>query len=157
MTWVTPCCFKPVEAVPQEVAGLGVETGGGLVEDQDLGVRDERAGDREPALHPPRQRVDLVVGPLGELGEVEQLLGPLADDPPGQVEVAAVDHQVVENGELEVERVLLGHDADAAPDARSVVRGVHPEDAQRPADTGDMQAIIRMVEVLPAPLGPRNP
>ena len=117
--------LQPVEAVPQEVASLGVEPGGGLVEDEDLGVRDERPRDREPTLHPARQRVHLVVGPLGELGELEQLLGSLADDAAGQVEVPAVDHEVVEDGQLEVERVLLGHDADPAPDL-STRRGPGP-------------------------------
>ena len=71
---------------------------------------------------PARQRIHLVVGALGELGELEQLLGSLADHAAGQVEVAAVDHEVVEHGELEVEGVLLGDEADAAPDGRAVAR-----------------------------------
>ena len=32
-----------------------------------------------------------------------------------------------------------------------------PSTRSVPSLTGDMQAIIRIVEVLPAPLGPRNP
>ena len=127
-----PLLLQPVEPVPQEVARLGVEPGGGLVEDEDLGVRDERPRDGEPTLHPARQRVHLVMGPLGELGELEELLGSFPDDAAGQVEVPAVDHEVVEDGQLEVERVLLGHDADPAPDLRPVVGRVHAEHPQRP-------------------------
>ena len=66
--------LQPVEAVPDDVAGLRVEAGGRLVEQQQLGLVDERAGDREPALHAARQRLDLVAGTLGELDEVEQLV-----------------------------------------------------------------------------------
>ena len=88
--------LQPVEALPQEVARLRVEAGGGLVEQQQLGLVDERARDREPALHAARQRVDEVVAPVGELHELEQLLGPLADLRPRQVEVAPVDEEVVE-------------------------------------------------------------
>ena len=49
-----------VEALPQEVARLRVEAGRRLVEQQQLGLVDERAGDREPALHAARERVDAV-------------------------------------------------------------------------------------------------
>ena len=56
--------------------------------------------DGEPAFHATRQRVDLVMRPLGELGELEQLFGALADHLAGKVEVAAVHHEVVEDGQL---------------------------------------------------------
>ena len=54
-----------VEALPQQVARLRVEPGGRLVEQQQLGLVDQRAGDREPALHAARERVDAVVAPVG--------------------------------------------------------------------------------------------
>ena len=69
--------LEPVEAVPEQVAGLGVEPGRGLVEQQ-VRVVDQRSGDGEPPLHAARQRLDLVVGPLGQLGEVKQPRRPLA-------------------------------------------------------------------------------
>ena len=127
-----PLELQPVEAVPQEMAGLGVEAGGRFVEDEELRFGDEGPGDGQPALHPARERLDLVVGPFRELGELEQVLGPLPDDLLGQVEVAAVDHQVVEDGELEVEGVLLGDEADPAADAGPVGGRVHTEDAEGP-------------------------
>jgi hypothetical protein len=67
------------------VAGLRVEAGRRLVEQQQLGLVDERAGDHEAPLHPARQRLDLVAGPLGQLDELEQLDRPaprLAQDRP---------------------------------------------------------------------------
>ena len=116
------------------MAGLRVETGGGFVEDEELGVGDEGPGNGQPALHATRERFDLVVGPVGQLGELEKILGPFADHLLGQVEIAAVDHQVVEDGEFEVEGVLLGDEADPAADPGPVggrVHAEHPEGALR--------------------------
>ena len=76
----------------------------------------------------------------------------------GDAEVAAVHEQVLEDGQLEVERVLLRHDAKAAPDLGPVGAGVEPEHAQHSVAHGrDGAPIIRIVELLPAPFGPRNP
>ncbi len=70
--------LEPVQPVPEHVPRLRVQTGGRLVQQQDVGVVDQGAGDRQPTLHPARQRFDDGVGPVGELDEVEQLvsLGP---------------------------------------------------------------------------------
>ena len=48
----------------------------------------------------------------------------------GQAEVAAVDVQVLPDGELGVEVVLLRDDAEPGADARAVAVGVHAQDAQ---------------------------
>ena len=66
--------------------------------------------------------------------------------------------QVLADGQLEVEGVLLRHDAEAGPDLRArAVAGSIPSTASVPPLIGETQPIIRIVEVLPAPLGPRNP
>ena len=52
--------LEPVEPVPDQVARLRVEPGRGLVEQQQLGLVDERAGDREAPLHAARERLDQV-------------------------------------------------------------------------------------------------
>jgi hypothetical protein len=67
--------LQPVEPVPQHVARLRVEAGGRLVEQQQLGLVDERAGDGDAPLHPARQRLDLAGRAIGELDELEQLGG----------------------------------------------------------------------------------
>ena len=112
------------------MARLGVEAGRRLVEQHQLGPVDERAGDGEAAPHPARQQVDPVVPTIGQLDELEQLVGSLTDDAPRQVEVAAVDEHVVAHRQLEVERVLLGHDAETGADARPVGRRVHAQHAE---------------------------
>ncbi len=122
--------FEAPEAVPQEVAGLRIQTRGGLVEQEDLGFVDEGAGDGEAAFHPSRQRFDPGVGSFGELSELEQLVGALAHHRSGDVEVPTVDVEVVAYGQLVVERVELGDDAEPSPDLGSVTASVEPEDGQ---------------------------
>ena len=151
--------LEPEQPLPDDVAGLRVEAGRRLVEQQHLGPVDQRPRDGEPALHAAGEVLDLGLRLLGELHEVEQLLAPtLRTSARGQAEEAAVDVEVVPDVQLHVEGVLLGAHADARPDLGAVGGGVEPEDAQLAADvTGETAAIIRMVLDLPAPLGPRKP
>ena len=79
---------------------------------------------------PPDSGSILLLGAIGELHELEQLLGAAPALGARQVEVAAVEHEVVEHGELLVELVLLRHDADPGPDLLAVAGRVHPEDPQ---------------------------
>ena len=123
--------LEPVQPLPEQVARLRVEAGRGLVEEQDRGLVDQRAGDRQPPLHAARQRLDLVVRPLGQLGELEQLVAAARGLRPRHAEVAAVDHEVVVDRELRVQRVLLGHDAQPAADPRAVGVRVEVEDPER--------------------------
>ena len=110
--------LQPVQPVPQGVAGLGVQPGGGLVEEQQFRFVDERAGDRQPALHAARQGLHPVIGPLAELGELQQAVDPGPQLPPGQVEVPPVDVQVLANRQLQVQVVLLRDHPEPAADGR---------------------------------------
>jgi hypothetical protein len=56
-----PSLLEPVEAVPEDVSGLRVEASGRLVEQEQVGVAHQRAGDGEAALHAARQRIDTLV------------------------------------------------------------------------------------------------
>ena len=58
--------------------------------------------------------------------EVEQLVSAAVDLGPLQPEVAAVDHEVLADRQLGVERVLLGHDAETGADLGPVARRVQP-------------------------------
>jgi hypothetical protein len=49
---------------------------------------------------------------------------------------ATVDHQIVEHGELEVERVLLGYQADTAADPRTIGGRIEPEYPEGPGADG---------------------
>ena len=150
--------LEPEQPVPQHVPRLRVEAGGRLVEQQHLGVVHEAARDGEPALHPAGQRLDPVVAPLGELGELEQLVGPRAHLVAGEPEEPPVDPEVLLDGEVLVEDVALRADARAgrgSPGRRMPgrARGC----VSSPSVTGETQPTMRIVLDLPAPLGPRKP
>ena len=150
--------LEPEQPLPHQVPGLRIEAGRRFVEQHELGLVDQRPGDREPPLHAAGQRLDLVVGPLGELDEVEQLRRPLAGHPARNAEVARVDGDVLRDGQLGVERVLLGAHAEPTPDLPGRrATGSRPRMRSVPPVGGDTQPIIRIVEDLPAPLGPRKP
>ena len=119
-----------IEALPQQVARLGVQAGRRLVEDDEVRLVDERAGDRQAPLHAAGQGLDLVLGALVELDELEELIGPLARDLAGDVEVARVHLQVLAHRELGVEVVDLRHDAEARLDLAGLRARIHPEHAQ---------------------------
>ena len=108
--------LEAVEPVPEHVPRLRVEAGRGLVEQQDLGLIDQRARDREPAAHAAGERLDLGVRLVLELREGEQAGDAIADDVLRKPEVAAVDEEVLANGQLAVEAVVLRNDADPRPD-----------------------------------------
>ena len=114
------------------MAGLRIETGRRLVEQQQLGFVDQRAGDRQAPLHAARQRLDLAVGALAELDELEQLGGTTLALGARDVEEAPVDHEVLGDGQLTVELVLLGYDAESGTDRptfASRVAAEHPQGA----------------------------
>jgi hypothetical protein len=132
---------------------LRVEAVGGLVEDQDLGVAEQRVGEAKALAHAE---------------------GVLADPPPGRRLVEAdelqqrVDalrrhaHGLRGDGERLAAAApgVLRRRVEQDPDAPSGVRQVAVAPAENPgvAAIGLGQATsIRIVVVLPAPLGPRNP
>src|SRR3954471_6822456 len=87
--------LQAVETIPEQVAGLRIETGRGLVEQEERGLVDQASRDGESPLHAAGQRLDLVLGAVAELDEVEELHGPRSGFPSAHAEVAAVDHEVV--------------------------------------------------------------
>jgi hypothetical protein len=84
----------------------------------------------QASLHPAREGLDPVVASLGELRELEQLVGAGAHLVPREAEEAAVDPQVLLDREVLVEHVLLRADPEPRADGRAVVVRVHAEDAQ---------------------------
>ena len=121
--------------------GLRVKARGGFVEQQQRRLVDQRPRDRQPALHAARERLHAIVASFGELDEIEQLVCASARLAPRQVEIPAVDDEVLADRQLSVQRVLLRHDPDPGTDPRPVHGRVHIEDAQRPCggwrDTAD--------------------
>jgi hypothetical protein len=69
---VLPCALQALQAFPDEVARLRVEPGGGFVEQQQFGVVDQRAGQRQTPLHAAGEGADVGVRLAGEAGEFQQ-------------------------------------------------------------------------------------
>ena len=157
-TWLDTSTVRPSAALrPQEVAqppdALGVQAVGGLVEDEDLGVAEQRRGEREPLAHAhasslPTRRVAACssstsastsstreAGSAGQRGERPQVVAPRAAG------VEARDLQRRADGARRVVEPPVG----AA------------EDLRLPAVGRASPRTIRSVVVLPAPLGPRKP
>ncbi len=138
-------------------AGAGVESGGGLVHEEDLGVVEEDAGDGEALLHAAAEGVDLGGGFVVEIGEVEDVGDDFAalhavDVVAGgeELEVLGDDHVFV--GAHEVGDVT-DEGADHAvlvADGEAVDHGLSEVGLRRVAR-------ILMVVVFPAPLGPMKP
>ena len=105
-----------------------VDRGRRFVEDQDVGVLDERVGDPEPLAHAARVRPDLVAAAIREadLAEdlVDRLLRGLAVEP---VEVRGIA-QVGAAGHVVVEADRIGQVTDPAFDLARIARRVEPDD-----------------------------
>ena len=103
---------------------------------------------------PPDSGSTLVLAPLGELGELEQLGGAGAHLAAGQPEVAAVDPEVLLDGELLVEGVVLRARRRAGPGSPGRRwPGPGRGSAARRRSTGETQPIIRMVRGLAGAVG----
>src|SRR4029077_4974031 len=98
------------QTVPDQMARLRVEAGRRFIQDQQFGVVDERAREREPALHPARQRADAIAPLVGETGKLEELRNPRAQRRAVEAEIAAVDLQVLGDREIGIEVVDLRND-----------------------------------------------
>ena len=62
--------------VPHIVAAARVQSGGGLVQEQQVGRDDQAGGDVQPAPHAAGVRLDQPVGRFGEGERGQQFLGP---------------------------------------------------------------------------------
>jgi hypothetical protein len=97
------------------------------------GVVDQRPGDGQPPLEPTGQLLDPGAGFVGQLHEVEQLVGAACDLRTRQAEEPAVHQEVLPDRQLAVQGVILRADPDPGPDLRPVALGVEAEYPQRPA------------------------
>src|SRR5262249_47821850 len=101
--------LERADALPHEPPRLRVEAGGGLVEDDELVLVEQRALEHQPAAHAARQLLDRVRAVIAQLREPDQLV----DTPRGlrtaYAEVAGVDQQVLVDAQVGVEAVLLGY------------------------------------------------
>ena len=129
------------DGVPQHAAGLRVEAGGGLVEEQHARVVHERARDHRPLLHAAGQGQRLRPRLVGELHLRQQAVGAGFPLRGGEAEVAAVVDEQLAHGEVAVEVAGLGDHGDQP---LRVLRARHHVDAVdghpargRPHEGGD--------------------
>ena len=104
------------DVTPDGRAGLDVNAERRLVQDDDLGVVQQRAGDRQPPLHAAGERAHPRVRAVGQADQLQQrgdAVGLLVPGDPVQV---GVEGHVGLRRELVVQRGFLGHDAEQLPD-----------------------------------------
>src|SRR5437867_449046 len=110
--------------------GDRIEAARRLVEEEDLGIRDEAAGDGELLLHPRRVVAEAVVRLLGDSEDLEQLADPLRGGGAPQAVKGGEELEVLASRQSPVERSLVAHDdADASLDCLRLALDVDPQDA----------------------------
>ena len=114
--------------LPQADPALRVEAGRRLVEEQDGGVVQQRAGDHQPLREAARERHHGRLCPFGQVEPHEQVVGGGARGGGPHSEEAAVEVQVLPHGQRAVEGVRLGHDADQLLGDRRVAHDVDAAD-----------------------------
>ena len=103
-----------LEVVEDGVAALRVDADRRLVEDQHVGIVDQRGGDVEAPLHAAAEELRLVAGAIGEADQLQRRVDALAQQRAGQAVERAEELEVGGGAEVLVDRELLRHDADAA-------------------------------------------
>ncbi len=97
------------------MTGLGVEAGGGFVQQQQFGGVNQGAGDGQAALHAAGQRVDRLCGIAAEGHKLQQLGAALADQRFRQAEVAAVSPEVLLHAKIGIQVIRLRHHPHVCP------------------------------------------
>ncbi len=134
------------------VAALWVDADGRLVEHEEGRTMEEAAGDVESPLHATGERLDPLVGPVGQVDDVEGFDHPLGEHASAQLVEPSDEAQVLGRGQVGVERDLLGHEAHPRPHRRRRSPRLGAVDAdgavvgrQQPADHPDRRRLARAV------------
>ena len=153
-------CEQASKLHPHRPAGLEVERGERLVEQQQPRAQHQRAGERGALLLPARELVRHPAGELRDAYQSERLVHHLPDPTRGRAAGAEAERDVLVDREMGEQRVVLRHVADVPLPGRHVeaVAGVGVR-ARRPGVTlpsssRSRPASSRSTEVLPAPLSP---
>ena len=124
---------QQLQALPHQVAGLGVEAGGGLIEQQQARVIDQRTCQTEPALHAPRQLPRLGLRLVGQRGKLQQSRNARQDLGVFHAKVAAIDQQIFCTVEIRVQRVHLADHAQLRLDRQRIARHLAAQGLNRAA------------------------
>ena len=149
----------PVEARWRSVVAHGHDAGriqpvGGLVEQEQPRVAQQRRRDPESLLHPEGVALDLVARPFAEADELEQLLDPTAR---GGRAGGGEGAQVLAARQVRVEGRRFDQRTDLEQAVPVAPPNGPPSTSIVPASGAISPVSSRIVVVLPAPLGPRKP
>ena len=109
-----PAARQPMDLVPEFAPRLGVDAGGGLVEQQQLRLVHDAGGERQPLLPAARQSARQLVAARRQAEFLERARDMLLD----RLQLVETRHEfeVLADREILVERELLRHVADLALD-----------------------------------------
>ena len=116
------------ERGPDDLADLGIEAGGRLVEEEDLRIGEQRPRDQEPPFHPAGEGLGRHLLAAGERHELEQFRDLLPELTPLQPEEQPVDAEVLDDVQFVVEGVALHDHAEVGLDLALHLPRVHVED-----------------------------
>ena len=150
--------LEPVQPVPEQVPGLRVEAGRRLVEEEQVGsLMSDRAIVRRRFI-PPDSGSTWSLARSVSWANSSSSSARSRDLRPRQAEVAPVDRAGSRGRSARCRACpAAGRRRAARGSAGRRVAGSMPMTASVPPSIGETQPIIRIVEVLPAPFGPRNP
>jgi hypothetical protein len=117
-----------VEERPQLAARHRVDAVGGLIQEQHLGLVEERGRQRQLLVHPARELVGTTVAEAVEPRDGEEPIGAAAEDLSREDVEAREEGEVLPDREVPVEAVLLGQEPERLPHRAARAR-VHVEDA----------------------------
>ena len=150
--------LEAADLVPEGDPAHRVQARGGLVEEEHLGLVDERHREVQAAAHAAGVGADTAVLGLGEPDALDQLRGAAAHGAGRDAVQRGLElHELLARHE-HVERRLLERDADAPAHLVRLGRRRRTRRRARGPPVGRRSVTsIRTVVVLPAPLGPRKP
>ena len=99
------------QPVPDKMSRLRIEARRRFIENKELWIVDECARERQAALHATRERANIRSALAGQPGEVEQARYTLLELRVGHAEVAAINGEILDDGEIWIEVIHLRHDA----------------------------------------------
>ena len=109
------CAATPGAGTRAGSAGSEVEGAERLVEQQHVGLGDERPGDRHPLAHAARQLAGQAVGELGQAHDAQHLGDPRGAARPAAAEALQAEGHVLGHGPPREQRVGLEHHAPVGP------------------------------------------
>ncbi len=102
----------------------GIETGGGLIEQQNFGMMQQALGEFDAALHAPGKSFHVIGGAVEQSHAGQNLVDAGFEFSPAQAVKVSLMPEVLVGGQLEVDALRLKDDADMAAQCSGLANGV---------------------------------